>query len=59
MGTFLFFTTKNRNVPIFLDNAGGVLYNARVMDSLSVFEIPTGELSSLLLWNWWAVQAAR
>jgi len=51
--------TDESQVDVILDMAGEVSYNPRDMDSLKVLELPVGSLSSLLLWSWWAVPAAR
>jgi hypothetical protein len=42
-----------------VDIAAAVPYNRTDMDSLNAFRIPAVALSSLLLWNWWAVPTAR
>lgn len=44
---------------VLLDTLVRISYNPRIMDSLSVFEIPTDERSSLLLWSSWAAPAVR
>jgi hypothetical protein len=41
-----------------VDIAAAAPYNRTDMDSLSALRIPAVALSSLLLWNWWAVPTA-